>query len=99
MSKPTYVFDLEVFKNYFLAAFLDVGSGVTIHFEMTDQRPLDLHQLRTLLQTSRLISFNGMHFDLPLLTLALQGATCVAIKRAADRIIINGLHHLSLIHI
>ena len=96
MSKPTYVFDLEIFKNYFLAAFLDVSSGKTHHFEMTDQRPLDLTALRALLQASRLISFNGTHFDLPLLTLALQGASCLAIKRAADRIIVNGLRHWDL---
>lgn len=92
MPKPTVIIDLEVYKNYFLIAFLNVQSGRVTMFEKYDGVDLDLEHLRKIVSSVRLISFNGNHFDIPLLTLAMsqtaeRPVTTELLKEACDAII------------
>lgn len=102
---PTYVFDSEVFSNYYLAMFRDIDTGDVRSFEMHPTETfddnglldtprvaeLDRDGLRRLLDAATLITFNGTHYDVPILTLALTGASCADLKAASDRIIKNNL--------
>lgn len=83
----TYAVDLEVYKDYFLAGFRHVETGETLAIEATPDSPLDLILLRRMMREHLTISFNGKRFDIPLLTLAVTGASTAQIKEAADRII------------
>jgi DNA polymerase elongation subunit (family B) len=94
--KPTVVFDIEVYQNYFLVAFMNAVTGKVRHLEMTDHQSLDVETLRAILRSYRLVSFNGINFDLPLVSLALKGASCSVIKRVADQMIKHGLRYWSL---
>jgi hypothetical protein len=94
--KPTLAFDIETFVDYFLVAFRNIETGNVRMFEMFEGEPLDVNTLRRIVRSYRLISFNGTGFDVPLLTLALQGADCKGIKRVADKIILNNLRHWQL---
>jgi hypothetical protein len=47
--------------------------------------------LTTLITTYRLITFNGMGYDIPLLMLVLRGDDSLKIKKASDRIIVQNL--------
>ena len=82
----TYVFDLEVYRNYFLACFADVDSDETHSFEY----PLDKEKLINLVENNRLIGFNSLNYDLPILHAALGDRTEDKIKNISDRLIKNG---------
>jgi len=88
----TLIFDSEVFSNYYLAAFKEVGGAKVHTFEATDNGPaLDVRALKNLLATHTVVTFNGNHYDMPLLTLALAFAKPKDIKKASDRIINENL--------
>ncbi len=94
--KPTLVFDIEIYKNYFDIAFLNADTGNVRHFEMYDGCDLDITTLRKILRAYRLVSFNGNNFDLPILAIALRKGSCEDMKRVADKIIKNNMKHWQL---
>lgn len=89
--KPTLVFDLEIYRDYFLAMFRNVETGNTKAFELYAGHQFDCDTVTSILNGYRLISFNGNSFDIPLLTLALTGANNALLKKACDAIIKNNL--------
>lgn len=115
MTKPLVVFDIEVFRDYFLAKFKRVDNGAVREFEMHPGQVLDRRNLLDTMRRSTLIGFNSRHFDAPLIGFALRGASCEEIKAAADYIInarvqgwmferernceITGLDHIDLIEV
>lgn len=90
MTKLTTILDCEVYKDYFLAQFLETSTGKIISFEQFDGQPLDVDRLGRFLRQYRLVTFNGANFDLPVLAVALTGADCARIKQACDAIINRG---------
>ena len=94
--KPVRVFDLEIYKDYFLAAFRDVKTGKHAMFEMFEDHPFDITGVRKIIKESTLVSFNGINFDMPLLSLALKGADNATIKQASDAIIVSNLRSWQL---
>jgi DNA polymerase elongation subunit (family B) len=84
--------DLEVYQNYFLAMFKR-ASGGTKHFEMYEGKEFDVASVKAILNNFEIVTFNGNGFDIPVLTLALNGASCETLKFAADEIIKNDLKH------
>lgn len=83
------VFDIEVYKDYFLVALRDISTGEILTFEMFQGQPLDLDGVRKAITGCTLISFNGNGFDIPLLSLAMEGADNATIKKASDAIIVS----------
>lgn len=91
MNKTTLIFDCEVYRDYFLAAFLNADTGNVRHIEVFDGHPFDAATAQAILRKYRIVTFNGNGFDLPLLTLAIQGATCAKLKQVSDKIIKNNV--------
>lgn len=89
--KPVYVCDTEVYRDYFLAALRDIGSGSVRTFEMYEGRAFDVESFRDLLGDITTVTFNGNHFDMPLLAMVLSGKSCEEVKKAADAIILNNM--------
>lgn len=91
-EKRTLVMDLEVYRNYFLAAFKAIDTGNHMLFEMYDGQDLDRKTILKILSQYRIVTFNGMHYDMPILSYALvEGILCKQLKEASDNIINNGL--------
>ena len=85
------VFDLEVYKNYFLATFV-WEDGKVVEFErFNNQDSGDLLAIGRDLQSHTLISFNGRRYDMPLLSLAMMNVDNATIKEASDKIIKDNL--------
>jgi len=83
------VLDIEVFPDLFLVSFLDLETGRVVSVYTRDV-PLDYDQRKAVAGTLRYhmtIGFNSRNFDLPILTLALQGANVTALKALSDAII------------
>lgn len=85
--KETLTFDCEVYPNYFLAAFKSLESHKVLCFESYPGHPIDCAKLRWVLQNFRTIGFNSLHFDMPIISLAVANRTTQVIKAAADMII------------
>jgi hypothetical protein len=90
MMQRTLAFDIECFTDYFLIAFRNVTTGKVATYEQYEGHPLDVAKLRRIIQTFKLVSFNGNHYDLPVLGMALTGADCARIREVSDAIILGG---------
>lgn len=86
----TLILDTEVYPNFFYAAFLDADTGEEASVEVSAGETINLAKLRRLLR-NRLVTFNGIGFDLPVLRVALAGESTERIFKAAESIITRNL--------
>lgn len=89
--KPIAILDTECYLNYWLCKFLNPETSRTVDFELYNGKCLDVPSIRNILEKYTLISFNGINYDLPMITYALAGATNEELKIASDRIILGDL--------
>jgi hypothetical protein len=98
VSKPEAVIDTECYRNYWLC-MLETGEDLEIWNSAYYSRTVPVsetqwrNELHALLQRYCLITFNGINYDMPLITMALEGASTDALKNASDAIIVQGLKH------
>ncbi len=89
-AREPLAFDIEVYPNYFLAAFRSLVSGKVTYVETTTTlEAADCIRLRWLLENFLIVTFNGNYFDLPITALALAGRDCGQLKEAVDKIIVE----------
>ena len=84
------VLDSEIYRNYYLLMMMDIDSKKVRWFEMFDGKPFDVIEVVKILASHELISFNGNHFDMPLLGQVLAGANCAHVKSLVEKIIVEG---------
>ena len=109
--RPIKAFDTEVYRDFYLLKFKDAATGEVHTFEMypeqvydelgmldtpTPAKVLDIKGVRRLIASCTLLSFNGINYDMPLLSLALNGADCATIKKNSDAIIKNNIKYWQL---
>jgi len=82
-----FLFDLEVYPNYFLAAFQCYITKKIIYFEQYEGVTLDVPKLLWVMHQHCLIGFNNKNFDEPILWLALTGVSNETLKNVTDFII------------
>lgn len=80
-------FDIEIYTNYFLAAFYVPENGKSYHFELHDDCQLDRKSIVQIVKQNTIVTFNGNNFDMPILFAAIGGAPVKTLKAIADRII------------
>lgn len=90
MTRPLAELDLECYPTYFLCKLL-TGDGTYHSFGMWPGMPLNIAGIIELLASHTIVTFNGNNYDLPMLTLALYGATNEQLKEANDDIIVRNL--------
>lgn len=64
--KETYIYDLETYKYMFLASFFNIKTKEWIDFEIS-ARCNNLYELKEFLKSVRLIGYNNINFDYPVL--------------------------------
>ena len=97
MPKPLCVVDTECYPDLFLVTFLDPATGKTAVFS-TRAGPLDdaaRSGIATIMAQRTTVSFNGLGFDLYLLSLAATGASVKRLKALSDAIIRGEVWRLS----
>ena len=89
------VLDTEVYENYFLATFI-TEAGIIREFERLDDRWImgDLQGLvffakQLILDGHTLITFNGRRYDIPILSMAVNGSDNAQLKEASNKIIVD----------
>jgi len=92
-KRPCAVFDSEVLPNYYSIGFLSVEDGRQKVFEMFPGQPLDKAGIATICRRWRIFSFNGINYDIPMLLLAMSGASNEDLVQASQEIIEFGTPH------
>lgn len=87
----TLVYDTECFRGFWLAAFKDVATGQVVTFEKSRRAELDRARLHRVFTRNRIVGFNSLGYDAPMVALALSSAGNAELKSASDRIIKGGL--------
>lgn len=87
--KTTLVMDIECYVDYFLVMFRRVDTGATRKYEMFEGQRLDTEEIRRILRSYRIVTFNGINYDMPMLAYALTGVNCAKLKEASDTIIVQ----------
>ena len=87
------VLDVECYRNFFYVLFMDMASGKAKGFSNYADEGLDVVALQKLLTHPdiELVTFNGNSYDIPMISLALSGASTSELKDASDHIISNNL--------
>jgi hypothetical protein len=89
--KVIAVSDTECYKDYWSIGFRNPGNGKMAVFEQYEGHPLDRQAVAQLLRKYRVVGFNWYKYDLPMITLALSGASNALLKQASDDIIMSNL--------
>lgn len=79
--------DTECFVNYWSIAFQCVETGERRRFESFNDSPLDVKGIAKVFYNWRVVGFNSNNYDMPMVALAMSGATNGELKRASDGII------------
>ena len=81
------ILDVECYPNYFLIALLHIKTGKAAIFEISPDSSIDCMKLAWCLYAFKTYTFNGNHYDMPLVYMALKGYGCKELKQASNRII------------
>ena len=90
--KPVAFYDTECFPNYWLLKF-KIPGGSTESFTLRAKDFLlgpERIAIRDRFMDYTTVSFNGNHYDVPMICAALNGYTCEQLKQLNDRIIVEG---------
>lgn len=90
MTRPPAELDIENLFDFFLIKVFD-GERTHSFAMYPGVDRLDLQTLCDLLARVTIYTFNGINYDLPVLVLALHGATQAQLKEANDNIIVRGM--------
>lgn len=82
-----FIYDSEIYPNYYLCAFMSVKTGKSICFEMTPERPLDVVRMRWMFENCLTIGFNSGEFDNTIAALALADCDLEQLNRAVQMLI------------
>jgi hypothetical protein len=92
-GKPAAVFDTECYINFWLLKIRPQG-GAVITFALRDGARFGADtqaRIYQLLQLFTMVSFNGIYYDVPMISGVLAGYTTEQLKWLNDKIIVEGL--------
>ena len=87
----TYVCDTECYQNFWLCLFRNIDTGEVLRFQKSPNVILDSPGLEAVLAGNLTIGFNSIKYDLPMIALALSGATCAELHEASNILILDGI--------
>lgn len=87
VSRDPVVFDVECYVNYFLVMFKNIRTGKIALEETYNGSYIDLQRLQWMMHSFHLVSFNGIHYDVPIVSAALAGKDAAQLKALTHQII------------
>lgn len=85
------VMDTECFHNLWSIGFWRLSDGKVLVMEHSHRRQLDTARLLKLMMSNLIVTFNGNHYDMPMVWKAISGASTAELKQANNRIIEGGM--------
>lgn len=86
-NREEAVLDSECFPNYWNIGFKQLSTGKKVVLEKYDGKELDIKRLAKILFNHRVYTYNGLNYDVPMIILAMSGASNATLKKANDLII------------
>lgn len=87
MTTNTIILDIECYTNFFYLGIKRKEDGKRVGFEFSPRADFDRDKVRRIMRQNRSVGFNSIPYDLPMLYLALDGASNADLKDASNRII------------
>lgn len=87
-----WIFDVETYRNFWYVAFKHVESGKFVAFERSPDHDFNPTKLLWMLWRFCIVGFNSTNYDVPIIELAIKGASCEKLKEASDYIIKSGIN-------
>ena len=84
------IFDIEIYRNYFLASFMN-DKGQVCHIEMRGDGKLEVSKLAKLMRDNITLGFNSNSYDLYMVAAALENKSCAELKALSNEIIMSNL--------
>jgi len=78
------IFDIEIYRNYFLASFMNT-KGQVCHIEMRNDGKLDVAKLAKMMRDNITLGFNSNSYDLYMVAAALENRNCAELKALIKR--------------
>lgn len=91
--KPRLISDTECYPNFWSIGFKRISDGKLVIMEKSARQDLDLDRLASIMSKHETIGYNWLPYDLPMIAMALTGASNAQLKEANDRIILGGLKY------
>jgi len=88
-TMKTLFLDVECYTNYFLVSFTDAKLSKVINLELYKDQPLNRQRLQKYMQDFTTVSFNGLSYDLPMISAALKGYNNKQLKGISDALILS----------
>lgn len=85
-----FIFDVETYRNFWYVAFKCLSNGKFVAFEQSPDHTFNPTKLLWMLWRFCIVGFNSNGYDLPIVELAIKGATNDQLKEASDYIIKSG---------
>lgn len=92
-TRPIVVADTECYRDYWSIGFKSPESGRTRVYEYFDGNPLDKKSIASIFRRCTVVTFHGIGYDLPMIMLAMSGATNQELKDGSDELIQYGTPH------
>lgn len=92
-NRPEVITDTECAPNYWAIGIRGYESGRVVVYERTPDQELDRQAIARIARKRTLITFNGIHYDLSMLLLAMTGATNEQLLEMNNDIIELGMRH------
>lgn len=92
-TREILICDTECFKNFWSIGFKRLRDGKVLIMEKSARKNLNTERLHNLMTTHRIVTYNGIPYDLPMIFYAISGATNAQLKQANDRIIVGGVKY------
>lgn len=89
ITMKTLFLDVECYTNYFLISFTDINLSKVANLELYADKPLNRQRLQKLMQDYTTVSFNGLSYDLPMISAALKGYNNKQLKGISDALILS----------
>jgi len=96
-KRPECVTDSECYVNYWSIGFRATDGRRRV-FELFDGNPLDRQGIATIFRNWRVYSFNGIRYDVPMIMLAMSGASNGELKQFSDDLIQSGVPYWTLMN-
>lgn len=83
--------DTECYRNYWSIGFRDVTGKRVVRIRKYNDSPLDTQRIAKIFKSWRIISFNGLNYDMQMIAAAMAGKTNSELKDLSDAIIKGGV--------
>jgi len=93
MSGGTLILDTECYGNFWYLGIKRKEDGKRVGFEFSPRADFDRDRVRRIMRNNQIVGFNSISYDVPMIYMALDGATNAELKEASNAIINGRIPH------